>query len=253
MDCRNSVCTAEAGRCRKPQGPYAAGPWAGKTAFETLILRGGVRWASCGSRTTVWVDVIDTAGLRGAHEATDEVERIGMARNWTAITEADAVIFLHDLTRHGQADYEAAEVLIAARLAADGGVQSARIVPVYNKADAAPGGQHLVTANPEPGDIVLSARTGDGLDVLRQTLLQRAGWQASTEGVVIARKRHLLALQRTAAHRQAARGHAAVGDTALDLFAEELRLAHDALSETTGAFSVNDLLGEIFGNFCIGK
>ena len=91
------------------------------------------------------------------------------------------------------------------------------------------------------------------MDALRQALLQRAGWQAATEGVFIARKRHLLALQRTAIHLQAARGHAAVGDTALDLFAEELRLAHDALSEITGAFSADDLLGEIFSNFCIGK
>ncbi len=199
------------------------------------------------------VHVIDTAGLRGEHEAADEVERIGMARSWAAITEADAVIFLHDLTRRGQADYEAAEALIAARLAVGGELQSVRIVHVHNKADAVPADPHSTAANLEPGDIVLSARTGAGLDALRQALLQRAGWQASTEGVFIARKRHVLALQRTAAHLLAARGHAAVGDTALELFAEELRLAHDALSEITGAFSADDLLGEIFGNFCIGK
>ena len=199
------------------------------------------------------VHVIDTAGLRGEHEASDEVERIGMARSWAAITEADAVIFLHDLTRRGQADYETAEALIAARLAADAGVKSVRIVHVHNKADAAPMSQHAFVDPGAPDAIVLSARTGSGLDALRRALLQRAGWQASTEGVFIARKRHILALQRTAAHLLAARGHAAVGDTALDLFAEELRLAHDALSEITGAFSADDLLGEIFGNFCIGK
>ncbi len=199
------------------------------------------------------VHVIDTAGLRGEHEAADEVERIGMARSWDAITGADAVIFLHDLTRRGEAGYEAAEALIAARLAVDGGVQSARIVHVHNKADAAASVEVTTVGSPMPGDIVLSARTGAGLDALRQALLQRAGWQAATEGVFIARKRHLLALQRTAAHLQAARDHAAVGDTALDLFAEELRLAHDALSDITGAFSADDLLGEIFSNFCIGK
>ncbi len=88
---------------------------------------------------------------------------------------------------------------------------------------------------------------------MRQALLQRAGWQAATEGVFIARKRHVLALQRCAGHLQAARGHAGAGDGALDLFAEELRLAHDALSEITGAFSSDDLLGEIFAGFCIGK
>jgi tRNA modification GTPase len=199
------------------------------------------------------VHVIDTAGLRGEHEAADEVERIGMARSWAAITEADAVIFLHDLTRRGQADYEAAEALIAARLSGVGGVPSAHIVQVHNKADAVLADQDVASGRPVPGDIVLSAHTGAGLDALRRTLLERAGWQASTEGVFIARKRHILALQRTAAHLQLARGHAAVGDTALDLFAEELRLAHDALSEITGAFSADDLLGEIFGNFCIGK
>jgi len=199
------------------------------------------------------VHVIDTAGLRAEHEAADEVERIGMARSWAAITEADAVIFLHDLTRRGQAAYETAEALIAARLAVEGELLSARVVHVHNKADAVPTRLDNATGSPQPGDIVLSARTGAGLDALRQALLQRAGWQASTEGVFIARKRHLLALQRTATHLLAARGHAAVGDTALDLFAEELRLAHDALSEITGAFSADDLLGEIFGNFCIGK
>ena len=81
----------------------------------------------------------------------------------------------------------------------------------------------------------------------------RAGWQAAPEGVFIARKRHVLALQQTADHLAAARAHAAVGDAALDLFAEELRLAHDALSEITGVFTADDLLGQIFGSFCIGK
>ncbi len=197
--------------------------------------------------------VIDTAGLRGEGEAPDEVERIGIARSWDAIRQADAVVFLHDLTRRGQPGYEAAEALIAAQLQAPGethrpGAAGApQILHVHNKADSA-----APPALPA-AEIVLSARTGTGLDTLRQALLQRAGWQAATEGVYIARKRHVLALQRTAAHLQAARDHAAVGDTALDLVAEELRLGHDALSEITGAFSSDDLLGEIFGKFCIGK
>ena len=194
--------------------------------------------------------VIDTAGLRGEHEAADEVERIGMARSWAAIAEADAVIFLHDLTRRGQADYEAAETLIAQRLAAEG-LTAERIVNVHNKADAL--GSAVAPGTLAGSDMELSARTGAGLDALRQALLQRAGWQAHAEGVFIARKRHLLALQRTAAHLQAARAQAAAGDAALDLFAEDLRLAHNALSEVTGAFTADDLLGEIFGHFCIGK
>jgi len=191
--------------------------------------------------------VIDTAGLRAAHEASDEVERIGIARSWAAIADADAVIFLHDLTRRGQPDYEAAEREIAERLHPG---DPKRVLHVHNKVDSAPAAALAAVAEDE---ITLSARTGDGLQSLRRALLQRAGWQAATEGVFIARKRHVQALQRTAAHLAGARAHAAVGDTALDLFAEELRLAHDALSEITGAFTSDDLLGEIFGHFCIGK
>nr|WP_246312386.1 tRNA uridine-5-carboxymethylaminomethyl(34) synthesis GTPase MnmE [Aquabacterium terrae] len=186
--------------------------------------------------------VIDTAGLR--HETEDEVERIGIARSWDAIGEADAVIFLHDLTRRGEAPYEAAEQAIAERLHID---DPARILHVHNKADAA------TDAAVPPGEITLSARTGTGLDELRRALLERAGWHASTEGVLIARKRHVQALQRTRAHLLEAQAHAAAADAALDLFAEELRLAHDALAEITGAFTSDDLLGEIFGRFCIGK
>ncbi len=205
--------------------------------------------------------VIDTAGLRGDVDAVDEVERIGIGRSWAAIAEADAVIFLHDLTRRGQPDYEAAEAAIAQRLAATG---VTRIVHVHNKADSAITPDMGGLTGRGDGDIVLSARTGAGLDTLRLALLQRAGWQATTEGVFIARKRHVQALQRTAAHLSLARDHAVphgagqatsntTSDAALDLFAEELRLAHDALSEITGAFTSDDLLGEIFGNFCIGK
>ncbi len=192
--------------------------------------------------------VTDTAGLRDEADTDGEVERIGIARSWAAIAEADAVIFLHDLGRRGQPGYEAAEDRIAQRLAS---VAPSRLLQVHNKADsvAAP----AAAAAAADGGISLSARTGAGLDGLRQALLQRAGWQAATEGVFIARKRHLLALQRCAGHLQAARGHAAVGDAALDLFAEELRLAHDALGEITGVFTADDLLGEIFGKFCIGK
>ena len=203
--------------------------------------------------------VVDTAGLRADGEASDEVERIGIGRSWDAIAQADAVIFLHDLTRRGQADYERAEATIATRLLAAGG---ARILHVHNKADAGPEAPTFAPtaalgAGVEAG-IRLSARTGAGLDALRQALLQRAGWEAATEGVFIARKRHLLALARSAEHLLAAREHVLTrdgqaSDAALDLFAEELRLAHDALSEITGAFTADDLLGEIFGKFCIGK
>ncbi|OYU98911.1 MAG: hypothetical protein CFE45_14730 [Burkholderiales bacterium PBB5] len=188
--------------------------------------------------------VIDTAGLRADDEAADEVERIGIARSWAAIAQADAVIVLHDLSRRGQPDYEAAEATIDQRLASHG--LQAKLLPVHNKLDSA------VVAVPA-GEIALSAKTGAGLDALRQALLQRAGWQAAPEGVFIARKRHVLALQRSAQHLDAARAQASQADAALDLFAEELRLAHDALGEITGVFTADDLLGVIFSSFCIGK
>ena len=182
--------------------------------------------------------VIDTAGLR---EAGDEVERIGIARSWDEINRADAVLFMHDLTRLGEPGYDAADALIARRLAP----LAARVLHVFNKSDLA------TTAHDE--GLVLSAHTGTGLDALRHKLLELAGWHAQPEGLFIARARHVQALQRTRAHLDLAQAQAASAEPALDLLAEELRLAHNALSEITGAFTADDLLGEIFSRFCIGK
>jgi tRNA modification GTPase len=186
--------------------------------------------------------ITDTAGLREHAEVADEVERIGIGRSWEAIGSADAVVFLHDLGRAGEPAYEAAEALIAAQLPSE-----VSVLHVYNKADL-PG----LGAAPVQG-IALSARTGQGLDALRRALLQQAGWQAAPEGLFIARTRHVQALRRTQQHLQLAQQHAAARDAALDLLAEELRLAHRALGEITGEFSNEDLLGEIFSRFCIGK
>lgn len=188
------------------------------------------------------VHIVDTAGLREAH---DEVERIGIARSWSEIGGADAVIFLHDLTRIGAAAYDAAEARIAARLPA-GLAAAGRLLDVDNKAD--------LVDRPRGGSaLALSATTGQGLDALRRRLLDMAGWQAQPEGVFIARTRHLDALRRTRDHLVSADAHAAQRDAALELLAEELRLAHDALGEITGAFTSDDLLGVIFSRFCIGK
>lgn len=193
--------------------------------------------------------VIDTAGLRADDEAHDEVERIGIARSWAEIAQADAVIFLHDLTRLGEADYQRGEQAIAHKLGLDDPSLAAsahgRVLHVFNKADAAD--------DVAVEGLRLSARTGDGLQPLREALLARAGWHASPEGVFIARARHLDALRRTREHLALAEGQADAPDPALDLLAEELRLAHNALGEITGAFSADDLLGEIFSRFCIGK
>ncbi len=183
--------------------------------------------------------ITDTAGLRD--DAADEVERIGVSRSWDAIADADVVLFLHDLGRVGQPGYEAEDERIRARLA---GVDAGRIVQVFNKTDL---------GTPPAGEIALSLKTGEGLEALRRRLLQTAGWQAVPEGLFIARERHVQALARTVAHLVLARDVAAQRDAALDLLAEELRLAHDALGEITGAFSADELLGVIFSSFCIGK
>jgi tRNA modification GTPase len=178
------------------------------------------------------------------------------------------VLFLHDLTRAGQdVAYDAAEREIAASLP-----PGMALIHVWNKADAVAQGSEArmdeaagtreqgalaVSVTPaegaSPERLALSARTGQGLQALRQALLQAAGWQAAPEGVFIARARHVQALQRSAQHLEAAQVHLSSPAPALDLLAEELRLAHQALGEITGVFTADDLLGEIFGKFCIGK
>lgn len=191
------------------------------------------------------VHVTDTAGLR--EDAADEVERIGVARSWEAIAGADAVLFLHDLTRVDEPAYQAADARLAERLAS---VPAERLLHLFNKADAAgePGGFERARAG-----LRLSARTGHGLDGLRETVLERAGGLGSPEGLFIARSRHVQALRAAGEHLARAAAHAQQADAALDLFAEELRLAHQQLQAITGQFSADDLLGEIFSRFCIGK
>ena len=175
--------------------------------------------------------IIDTAGLR---DTDDAVERLGIARTWAAVEKADLALLLVDVMR-GVGEREAA---ILARLP-----KLARLT-IHNKIDVAAEAPRVV------GDEVwLSARTGAGVDLLRNKLLEAAGWQTAGEGMFMARARHLDALGRAAGHLDAARESAAQ----LELFAEELRLAQGALSEITGEFTADDLLGEIFSKFCIGK
>jgi len=186
------------------------------------------------------VHVIDTAGLR---DSSDEVERIGIARAWAEIEAADAVLFLHDLTRRDEPDYQAADAAIAAALAERLG-RRVPVIDVWNKVDLAPA--------PAEG-LGLSAKTGAGLQALRARLLELVGWQATPQGLYIARERHVQALHRVQAHLEQARQQLAQQAQALDLLAEELRLAQLALDEITGEFSNDELLGLIFSRFCIGK
>jgi tRNA modification GTPase len=170
--------------------------------------------------------VVDTAGLR---ESRDEIERLGMQRTQAELERADLVIAVFEASR---ARDELPELPAA----------SARI-DVYNKLDLAPG------FVPPEGAIAVSAKTGEGLEALRQRILQAAGWSSGGEPVFLARERHLRALAEAATHLAAAAGEA----RRWEFFAEELRLAHAALGRITGEFSADDLLGEIFARFCIGK
>jgi tRNA modification GTPase len=188
------------------------------------------------------VHVVDTAGLR---DSEDEVEKIGIAHAWDAIEAADVVLFLHDLTRLDVGDYRVHDAAIASLLAQK---LSTRIpvVDLWNKVDA--------VVNPSHAEgLSLSSKTGLGLDALRRQLLDLAGWQALPDGVCISRQRHVQTLRRVHDHLREANIHLTADAGALDLLAEELRLAQNALSEITGEFTSDDLLGAIFSRFCIGK
>lgn len=188
------------------------------------------------------IHIVDTAGLR---QSEDVVEQIGIARAWEAIEGADTVLFLRDLTRVGQQSYDAADAEIANTLASTV-TSSVPIMNVWTKTD-------LSTFEPPNTGVALSTRTGVGLETLREALLKHAGWKSPEGGLFIARERHIQALQKVGVHLQAASVCLAAHAQALDLMAEELRLAQTALGEITGEFSSDDLLGVIFSKFCIGK
>jgi tRNA modification GTPase len=187
------------------------------------------------------IHVIDTAGLR---ETQDEVERIGIERTWGEIGRADVVLHLLDAREKLSAD----DAAISARFPA--GVP---VVRVLNKADLAGVEASASIAGDEVREVRLSAKTGDGIALLREELLKIAGWQAGAESIYLARERHLIALRAAREHLAIAADHADRNSQALDLFAEELRLAQDQLNSITGEFSSDDLLGVIFSRFCIGK
>jgi tRNA modification GTPase len=191
--------------------------------------------------------IIDTAGLR---ETADEVERIGIARTLTEVARADVVLHLIDAT-HPAAD---AHALAQVRARVTAGVP---LLTVRNKIDLTQ--EAAGVAADVRDEIRVSAVTGAGLDALRAALLRVAGWEADTRGetVFMARERQLEALRRAQSHLADAAARADVehgyGNAQLELFAEELRLAANALAEITGEFSADDLLGRIFSRFCIGK
>lgn len=225
----------------------------------------------------VTLHIVDTAGLR---DSSDEVEQIGVQRAWDEIYKADLVLFLHDLSRWKSANsteqenYQQADLAIAKQLE-NALTTNVAVVHVWNKLDSieatqAVQGQHdlilaqqwetLVSHVSEQSQpdaarqhhLMLSAKTGQGLELLRQKLLQLAGWQNNGEGLFLARERHVQALAQVDLHLELAGIHLTeLGQ--LDLAAEELRLCQNALGQITGELTADDLLGHIFTSFCIGK
>jgi tRNA modification GTPase len=179
------------------------------------------------------IHLIDTAGLR---TAADEIERIGIERTWKAVEGAGAALFITE----GDAQPNAEELAHLARLPPE--MPVARVV---NKIDLTG-----AKAGPDgPGLLRVSAKTGAGIDALRAWLLDAAGWKPHGEGLFMARARHLLALEAAGRHLSAATH----SFQAFELMAEELRLAQNSLARITGEVTADDLLGEIFSRFCVGK
>jgi len=189
------------------------------------------------------IHVIDTAGIRDDQDVSDEVERIGIARTWTAVEQADVVLHILDASRGPTRADEALVARLPARLP---------LLRIWNKIDLS-GHRPAVEQQVYATHIYLSAATGSGISLLRSALLHVAGWRQTDQSIYLARERHLLALRQAHQHLTIAGQHADSGDRALDLFAEELRLAQEHLSSITGAFTSDDLLGAIFSRFCIGK
>lgn len=187
--------------------------------------------------------IIDTAGLR---EASDEVERIGIERAWAEIAQADRVLFMVDGTTTSESEPDKLWPEFMQRLP-----HNVPVTVIRNKADLTDESLGYSEVN-NYSLIRLSARTGNGVEVLRQHLKDSMGFAATAEGGFLARRRHLQALENAAEYLNNGFTQLTVFHAG-ELLAEELRLAQESLSEITGTFTADDLLGKIFGSFCIGK
>ena len=183
--------------------------------------------------------VIDTAGLR---QTSDEVEAKGIERTWEAIHSADLVVFLSAPNVGSENDDLKKRVLEAVP-------PKCAILEVLNKADLLDGGPN----SPLRDVIAISAKTGQGVDALKQEILKRVGWGGNQEGVIVNRRRHLDCIERASEHIARSEQFAANGNNSLELLAEELTLAQNHLGQITGKLLPDDLLGKIFSQFCIGK
>jgi tRNA modification GTPase len=184
--------------------------------------------------------IIDTAGLR---ESADPIERIGIERTWATIARADLALIVTDAREPDQG----ADAALVGRLP-----QSLRRIVVRNKIDlAAIEAKRSVSGGAE--EVWLSAKTGAGVELLREAMLAAAGAHEDMEGTFLARERHLHAMRAAGTHLETAARHLHTSPPPLELFAEELRGAQQSLAAITGEVSADDLLGVIFSRFCIGK
>jgi len=185
------------------------------------------------------IHIVDTAGLR---QTKDEVEAIGIERTWASIRAADMLLFIEAPDAHTAEDALSAEVMAAL----PDGCTFLRLVnkaDLLGKADKAAG----------PNTLYVSAKTGAGIPELKNAILSRIGWRAGQEDVLISRQRHIDCLKHAEAALNRASLYSLEGNRALELFAEELRLAQEQLGQITGRLLPDDLLGKIFNQFCIGK
>ena len=188
--------------------------------------------------------VVDTAGLR---DTSDQVERIGVERALKAIGEADRVLLVVDASAP-----EAADPFALWPEFLDQRPDPARVTLIRNKADLSGEAVGLETCADGHVTLSLSARSGDGLELLREHLKTCMGYEQTTESSFSARRRHLDALRQAGACLEHGRQQLTTLGAG-ELLAEDLRMAHQALGEITGAFTPDDLLGRIFSSFCIGK
>ena len=187
--------------------------------------------------------IIDTAGLR---ETSDVVEALGIARTRAAIERADLAMLMIDARDDGHSQSSIAA--LARELPPD----LPRII-VHNKCDLADRLPHIEKRQESSAEVWLCALTGQGADLLEAEVQRIAGVDRGTEDAFLARTRHVVALSEATQHLIAAASHAHATPPPLELFAEELRYAQAAFSSITGEFTADDLLGEIFSRFCIGK
>lgn len=195
--------------------------------------------------------VVDTAGLR---PTDDPLETLGIERTWAAVARADLALALVDAAAGDDVTAADAEILAQLpaalpRLVVHNKIDLAGIAPRIEPAAAAP----VAPAAGAAREVYLSAKTGEGVALLEDAILDLAGAHEDMEGTFLARERHLEALREASARLAAAAEQLAAAKPALELFAEELRAAHTALGTITGEFTADDLLGAIFARFCIGK